>query len=289
MHGVEKIFQPDIFKNKVVFCTGGAGTICRGQVEALVALGANATIVGRNKEKTEKAAAEMSKIRHDAKVIGLSVDVRNYESLAAAVKTTVEQLGGIDILICGAAGNFLATIEQLSPNAFKTVMDIDVLGSFNTFKAASDELIKSKGQVIFVSATLHYRGVPYQGHVSAAKAAIDSLSQVIAIEYGPKGVRSNIIAPGPIAGTEGMDRLSPNQDATAKSVPVGRMGTISDIALSTVYLCSDAASFVNGAVVVVDGGSWHVTSTFVNYPEDVINPKVFKVAGTKKSKSSSKI
>lgn len=94
---------------------------------------------------------------------------------------------------CGAAGNFLATIQNLSANAFKSVIDIDVLGSYNTVKAALDEIKKNRGKILFVSATLHYNGLPYQAHVSAAKAAIDALSQVLCVEMGPYGVTSNVL------------------------------------------------------------------------------------------------
>lgn len=99
---------------------------------------------------------------------------------------------------CGAAGNFLASIGNLSPNAFKTVIDIDVLGSYNTVKAALEELKKNRGKILFVSATLHYNGMPYQAHVSAAKAAIDALSQVLCVEMGPYGVTSNVLHNHPL-------------------------------------------------------------------------------------------
>lgn len=235
-------FKDDLLIGKVVFCTGGAGSICGRQVEALVQLGCNAVITGRNLEKTQKRADEMCKLRAGAKVIGLSADVRDIRAMEGAVSTCVRELGRLDFLICGAAGNFLATMENLSANAFKTVMDIDVLGSFNTFKAASQELKKSKGRVIFVSATLHYYGSPMQAHVSAAKAAIDALSQSVAVEYGPLGITSNIIAPGPIEGTEGMSRLLPKEfnDALNKSIPLQRQGSMDDIADGTVYLFSPA-------------------------------------------------
>ena len=148
----------------MVFCTGGAGTICSAQVRALVHLGANACIVGRNVEKTERAAKEMATLRPGAKVIGIgAVDVRKFDSLKDAVARCVKELGGIDFVMygfpmllkflqglsanhfysAGAAGNFLASIEQLSVNAFKSVMDIDVLGSYNTLKATLPYLIES--------------------------------------------------------------------------------------------------------------------------------------------------
>ena len=158
----------------------------------------------------------------------------------------------------GAAGNFLAPLTQLSPNAFKSVIDIDVLGSYNTVKAcmphleASAKKHSTPARLIFVSATLHYSGTPLQAHVSAAKAAVDALSTSCAIELGPRGITSNIIAPGAIAGTEGLERLARKEDLerAASANPMQRLGTVKDIADATVFLCSDAGEHVNGTGLV---------------------------------------
>ncbi|MCJ1379274.1 hypothetical protein MMC17_002375 [Xylographa soralifera] len=308
---VSDIWKDSIFANKVVFCTGGAGTICSAQVRAMVHLGANACIVGRNVEKTEAMAKDIATARQGAKVIGVGgVDVRSVESLNATVAKCVESLGGIDFVIAGAAGNFLAPIRQLSANAFKSVIDIDVLGSYNTLKATLPQLLKAAatskadgkpgtsllllppphpcystrvlpqpptypsfpsltiinpplppaGRIIFVSATLHNTGVALQTHVCAAKAAVDALSANAAIELGPHGITSNVIAPGAIADTEGLARLARPEDlkASAKQIPMGRAGTVRDIADSTVFLFSEGGNHVNGTVAVVDGGGWRM-------------------------------
>ncbi|KAH6699985.1 peroxisomal 2,4-dienoyl-CoA reductase SPS19 [Cadophora sp. MPI-SDFR-AT-0126] len=274
---VSTAWRRNLFDKKVVFCTGGAGTICSGQVRALVYLGANACIIGRNVEKTELMAKDICSSREGAKVIGIGgIDVRSIESLLTAVARCVDELGGIDFVIAGAAGNFLAPFMQLSSNAFKAVMDIDVLGSYNTAKAVLPHLLVSAashksesgtaspkgtgGRIIFVSATIHYTGLPLQTHVAAAKAAVDQLSNSLAIELGPRGITSNTIAPGPIAETEGIKRLSSEADSneSGKAVPLGRFGTVKDIADATVWLFSDAANFVNGSTVVVDGGAWRM-------------------------------
>lgn len=253
-------WKENIFKGKVAFVTGGAGTICRVQTEALVLLGADAVILGRNVAKTEKAAKEIAALRPGAKVLGLgNVDVRDVHNIAKAVDETVKQLGRIDFVIAGAAGNFLADFNHLSSNAFKSVVSIDLLGSFNTVKACFDQLRKNKGAVIFVSATLHYYGVPFQSHVGAAKAGVDALSNALAVELGPLGIRLNCIAPGAIAGTEGMARLTPpGQQPMDEKVPLQRYGQTKDIADATVYLFSPAASYVTGTIQVVDGGLWHI-------------------------------
>jgi len=281
----------------VLFCTGGSGSICSAQTKALVCLGADAAIIGRNVEKTERMAAEIAASRPGARVLGIAgVDVRDAEALRNAAQRCARELGSIDYVIAGAAGNFLASISNLSSNAFKSVIDIDVLGSYNTAKATLPYLLESArkyknegrptgdkgtgGRIIFVSATIHYTGLPMQAHVSAAKAAVDSLSNAIAIEYGPLGITSNIIAPGPIAGTEGMERLAKSDEASLeksrKGIPLGRMGEVKEIADATIYLFSDAANFVTGQALgtkhlvlcngyfytdepkVVDGASWRL-------------------------------
>ncbi|SGZ52478.1 CIC11C00000004691 [Sungouiella intermedia] len=266
------VWKPDLFRGKVVFVTGGAGTICRVQTEAMILLGADAAIVGRNKEKTDKAAQEMAQLRPNAKVISCpNTDVRDVKSIAKAVELTVKELGRIDFVIAGAAGNFLADFNHLSSNAFASVVNIDLLGSFNTAKATFNELKKTKGSIIFVSATLHYYGVPFQVHVGAAKAGVDALSNALAVELGPLGIRSNCIAPGPIAGTEGLERLVPDINECIRKVPLQRLGSTQDIAEATVYLFSPAASYVTGTVQVVDGGSWHLglLSTLHLYPVEI--------------------
>ncbi|RCK56109.1 Peroxisomal 2,4-dienoyl-CoA reductase SPS19 [Candida viswanathii] len=271
----ESSWKPDLFKGKVVFITGGAGSICRVQAEAMVLLGANAAIIGRNVEKTESAAKEIASLRSGAKVLGIGgIDVRKVDSLKSAVDKTVAELGRIDFVIAGAAGNFLCDFNHLSSNAFKSIIDIDLLGSFNTVKATFDQLRKNKGALLFVSATLHYYGVPFQIGVGAAKAGVDALSNALAVELGPLGIRSNCIAPGPIDGTEGVERLVRASKAeAAKKVPLQRLGSTQDIADGTVYLFSPAASFVTGDVLVVDGANWQVSSGVgaANYPVSILN------------------
>ncbi|KAK1065734.1 peroxisomal 2 4-dienoyl-CoA reductase sps19, partial [Friedmanniomyces endolithicus] len=265
---LSSVWRDGIFKDKVLFCTGGAGTICSMQVRAFVALGGNACITGRNAEKTEKGAADIASVRPGAKVIGIVADVRDMVAMEAAAERCATELGSLDFAIAGAAGNFLAPMSQLSSNAFKTVMEIDTLGSFHTAKAVLPYLIQSVqkhknsgkeepsgtgGRIIFISASFHFRGQPLQAHVMAAKAAVDQISSSVAMEYGPHGITSNVITPGPISGTEGMERLSTADARSVKEckakIPVGRWGEVKEIADATVFLFSDAGSYVNGVVL----------------------------------------
>ncbi|TGZ76906.1 NAD(P)-binding protein [Ascodesmis nigricans] len=285
------VWRDNIFAGKVVLCTGGAGTICSVQVGAMIQLGANAAIIGRRGDVTSSKAAELQSLRSGSRVLGISADVRSFDSLQSAVETTIRELGRLDYVICGAAGNFLATVENLSPNAFKAVMDIDVLGSYNTVKAALPYLKESRGKILFVSATLHYTGTPFQAHVSAAKAAVDALSQVLAVELGPYGITSNVVAPGPIAGTEGMARLSREDTGQVlrKATPLQRFGKTHEIADATIYLFSSAGDYVTGDIIVVDGGTWHrqgAGSMGMEYPEAITSGAIVTgVAGMKKETS----
>lgn len=152
-------------------------------------------------------------------------------------------------------------METMSFNAFKTVIDIDVLGTFNTIKATMPFLLRSPNpRLIYMSAPFHYTGMPLQAHAAAAKSAVDSLMASVTLEYGPRGVTSNVIAPGAIAGTEGMTRLgstrSTEMEDFSRAIPSGRMGTCRDVADATVFLFSAAGSYINGQCVVVDGGGW---------------------------------
>lgn len=272
----EGSWKPELFKGKVVFVTGGAGTICRVQTEAMVLLGCQAAIVGRSKDSTIEAAEEISKLGSEGCVLPLfNVDVRDFKQMEEAVEQTVAKFGRIDYVIAGAAGNFVCDFAHLSSNAFKTVVDIDLIGSFNTVKACFPQLVKNKGSILFVSATLHYYGVPFQSHVGAAKAGVDALSNALAVELGPLGIRSNCIAPGPIGGTEGFKRLV-TEDLRGRAtelVPLQRLGTTKDIAESTVFLFSPASAFVTGTISVVDGGAWHVGTHFSQnlYPGQLLS------------------
>jgi len=268
------VFKDDIFQGKVLFCTGGSSGICKSMTLSIMRHGAEAFILGRKQDKGEAAAKELSEAT-GRRCVFASVDVRKPETLKVAVKRCIEIYGKIDFVISGAAGNFLAPISGLSENAFRTVIEIDTLGTYNTVKATLPYIRESRGSYIHVSATLHYRGMPYQAHVSAAKAGVDALSNVIAVEEGPRGIRSNVIAPGPILGTEGMDRLTPRamKDAITKQVPLQRQGETDDIANTAVFLFSEVANWINGQVIAVDGGHNHTSIQPLSYPESVLYPE----------------
>jgi len=277
-----KTFADGILKGHVAFVTGGGTGITGGVARALAEAGAHVALVSRRLEHLEPAAKAINDARTGSAIsnstvmegsdtnsasmgeaFAIAADVRNPEEVANAITATVERFGKVDIVVNGAAGNFLCAAEELSPNGFGTVVDIDLKGSFNVCRAAFAELKKNRGQILNISATLHYLGTPMQLHVSAAKAGVDALTKNLAVEWGPYGIRVNAIAPGPIADTEGMKRLVPEpiKEKLKKRIPLGRFGLIRDIEQAAVFLCSDAANFINGAILVVDGGQWMAANT----------------------------
>jgi peroxisomal 2,4-dienoyl-CoA reductase len=249
-------FRPDILKGKVAFITGGGSGINFGVAKALASHGADIAIMGRREDVLQHACQELSKL--GVRTFYKSGDVRNPESCQAAIEETVNALGQLDILVNGAAGNFLCPPEVLSPNGFKSVVDIDLIGTFNMCRYAYKHLRESKGLILNISATLHYVGTPFQAHVSAAKAGVDALTINLAAEWGPEGIRVCGIAPGPIGDTEGMRRLAPGEtgEKMKKEIPLRRFGETAEIGMAAVFLASSAASYITGETLVVDGGQW---------------------------------
>ncbi len=256
MPGPLDVFRDGVLTGHVALVTGGGTGICRGIAAAYARLGADVCIVSRKQDVLDATAKELSAATGRT-ILGVAADVRNPDAIAAAVKATVDRFGKLDTLVNGAAGNFLAPAAALSPNGFRTVIDIDLNGTFNASRAAFELLQKAGDALILnISATLHYHGTPRQIHASAAKAGVDAVTKNLAVEWGRFGIRVCGIAPGPIADTEGMKRLAPGEvgDKARAAIPVGRFGSIEEIAAAAVFLRSPAAAYISGHVLVVDGG-----------------------------------
>ena len=254
----QSVFRSDILEGKVAFVTGGGSGICLGITRALMEHGAHAAIVGRKADRLAAAAKDLESSTGRA-CVPVPCDVRDGQAVEAALRATLDRFGRIDIVVNGAAGNFLAPAAQLSYNGFRTVLDIDAMGTFNVSRAAFDAYLRDNGGVILnISATLHYGATPLQIHASAAKAAVDSMTRTLAVEWASMGIRVNGIAPGPIDDTEGMSRLAPGdmKQKMIDSIPIKRFGRIDEIASLSVFLCSDAASLIHGTTIVADGGAW---------------------------------
>lgn len=250
------IFADNILDGKVAYVTGGGTGITGGIARAMAEHGAKVTIVSR---KIENLKAMKTVIEEKGgECLAIATDVRDFEAVTDSLARAREHYGKIDIVVNGAAGNFLCAADQLSSNGFGTVVDIDTKGTFNVCRASFEHLKESRGQILNISATLHYLATPMQIHVSAAKAGVDAITRNLSAEWGRYGIRVNGIAPGPIEDTEGMKRLLPAElkEKITKRIPLGRFGRISDIENAALFLTSDAAAYINGVTLVVDGGQW---------------------------------
>jgi NAD(P)-dependent dehydrogenase (short-subunit alcohol dehydrogenase family) len=251
-----RIFRERLLEGKVAFITGGGSGICLRMAERFAEYGATVVLAGRKQGRLDAAAES---IRANGGVADTAaLDVRDYAALEAALRTTRERHGEIDILLCGAAGNFPAPVTGMSANGFKAVVDIDLLGTFNTCRAAYDFLRKPGASILSISANQATTPIAMQAHVCAAKAGVELFTKTLALEWGPEGIRANCITPGPTDDTEGMRRLAPTDEIrkrVASGVPLRRFGTKDELADLALFLSSDAASYMTGGVYLCDGGS----------------------------------
>lgn len=244
------------FKGRAVFVAGGSSGINLGIADAFAARGARVAVMSRSQDRVDAAVAHLG--RHGGIACGFAGDVRNPAAVAEALQSAHARLGDFDVLVSGAAGNFVSPALDMSPNGFKTVVDIDLLGTFNVLRQAHQFLRKPGASVISISAPQSFNPTIFQAHVCAAKAGVDMLTRVLAMEWGGDGIRVNSIVPGPIGDTEGIRRLAPTEEtrrAMEATIPLGRMGTRQEVADMAMVLSSPLASFVTGAVIPVDGGS----------------------------------
>lgn len=244
------------FSGRTVFVAGGSSGINLGIALTFATQGARVGILSRSQARVDAAVAALRE--HHPEAAGWSADVRDPGAVAAALEAAHARFGPIDVLVSGAAGNFVAPATGMSSNAFKAVVDIDLLGTFNVLRTAHAYLRKPGASVINISAPQAFNPTRLQAHVCAAKAGVDMLTRVLALEWGPEGIRVNSIVPGPIAGTEGMRRLAPCAETERRmmaAVPLGRFGQVSEIADMALVLSSRLSQYVTGVVLPVDGGS----------------------------------
>ena len=249
-----------------VFVAGGTSGINLGIARAFADAGARLGVASRAPEKVEAARALLSSV---APALGYALDVRDPHAVACALANFAEAAGPIDVVVSGAAGNFPVLARDLSPNGFKAVVDIDLLGTFHVMRAAYRHMRRPGGALINVSAPQAQIPMERQVHVCAAKAGVDMVTRCLAVEWAPEGLRVNGVVPGPIDGTEGMDRLAPEgplRDAVREAVPQRRLGTPDDVARLCLFLGSEAAGYVNGQIVAADGG-WALTGAVMPLAE----------------------
>jgi NAD(P)-dependent dehydrogenase (short-subunit alcohol dehydrogenase family) len=250
------VFRDDIMVGKAVYVAGGTRGMNLAIAKKLASKGAAVAVMSRNEERVAAATAELKAINPDC--MGFSADARDYDRVAETMAAAAEAFGGLDIVVAGQAGNFYAPVTHLSTNGFKAIVDIDLVGTYNVFKASYEHLRAPGASLIAITAPEAVRPLHFQAHVCAAKAGVNMLIRVMALEWGPKGIRVNGISPGPIEGSWGMANVaSPTQDIVDKitrAIPLKRWGTEEDIATTALYLSSDAASYVTGVILECDGG-----------------------------------
>lgn len=250
------VSTPSEASGRHVFVAGGSSGINLAIAHAFARRGARISIASRS---AERVAAAVDGLRaHGGQVQGYSADVRDPAAIGAALEQAAAAQGPLDVVVSGAAGNFVAPALGMSPNGFRTVVDIDLNGTFNVLRLAHAHLRKPGACVLNISAPQAYNPTMFQAHVCAAKAGVDMLTRVLAMEWGGEGVRVNSIVPGPIGDTEGVRRLAPTPealDAMRATVPLGRLGGTEDVAALALFLASEQAAYITGAVIPVDGGS----------------------------------
>jgi 2,4-dienoyl-CoA reductase [(3E)-enoyl-CoA-producing], peroxisomal len=253
------MFANDTLKGRTALITGGGTGIGLEIATIYARLGASVMLVGRDEERVQATARMIAETGGSADA--RRVDVREYDDLKAAVDATVERFGSLDILVNNAAGNFICPTAELSPRGWKTVIDIDLNGTFHGCHAAYPHLKQSRhgGSIISIITMLGVTGWPGAAHAAAAKGGILSLSRTLAVEWGDDNIRVNTISPGPIGDTEGVRRMyieAGRGDLEAKKTALGRFGRKEDIANAAVFLASDLANYVTGENLIVDGGRW---------------------------------
>jgi NAD(P)-dependent dehydrogenase (short-subunit alcohol dehydrogenase family) len=244
------------FSGQHVFVFGGTTGINLGIAQAFARQGAAVTVASRKQDNVDAAVAVLKTF--GGRVHGVCADVRDFDGVGRAFEDAVAAFGPLDVLVSGAAGNFLCEAKDMSANGFKVVIDIDLIGTFHVLRQAYAHLRKPGAAVINITAPQSFIPMRYQAHACAAKAGVDQLTRILALEWGSDGVRVNSISPGPIDGTEGFTKLMARDDderASAQSaVPLKRFGTLDDIANLALFLASPYANYISGALIPCDGG-----------------------------------
>jgi len=262
MNAGQDIFAPGLLRGRHAVISGAGSGICQAIAERFASHGAAVSIIGRNLEKSRAAAERI--VAEGGRAEGHSADVRDFDAVKVVLDTAASRFGPVDIVLAGAAGNFVAEAMGMSPNGFRTVIDIDLLGTYHLFRAAYPHIPKPGGHVLAISAVQANMPTAAQSHVCAAKAAIESMIRTLSIEWGPFGIRCNAISPGPVAETEGLARLAPgggsDWERIRAGIPLGRAASREEIADLALFLVSGAAAYINGTVIAIDGGQSNLGS-----------------------------
>jgi NAD(P)-dependent dehydrogenase (short-subunit alcohol dehydrogenase family) len=257
-----KMLRDNALENKVIVVTGGGSGLGKAMTQYFLELGAKVAITSRDLEKLKKTAAELE-TQTGGSCLPIQCDVRHYDQVENMLAEVLKTFGKVDVLLNNAAGNFISPTERLSANAFDTVIDIVLKGSKNCTLAFGKHWIDTKqstATVLNIVTTYAFTGSAYVVPSATAKAGVLAMTRSLAVEWAKYGIRTNAIAPGPFPTKGAWDRLLPGDLSEkfdmAKKVPVGRVGDHQELANLAAYLVSDFSAYINGEVVVIDGGEW---------------------------------
>ncbi|WP_165830441.1 SDR family oxidoreductase [Flavobacterium aquariorum] len=262
MSYTDKMLRDDALKGKVIVVTGGGSGLGKAMTKYFLELGAQVAITSRDLEKLKSTAQELE-TETGGTCLPLQCDVRHYEEVENMLQAVLKAFGKVDVLLNNAAGNFISPTERLSANAFDTVIDIVLKGTKNCTLAFGKHWIDTKqtsSTVLNIVTTYAWTGSAYVVPSATAKAGVLAMTRSLAVEWAKYGIRTNAIAPGPFPTKGAWDRLLPGDLAEkfdmAKKVPLKRVGDHQELANLAAYLVSDFSAYVNGEVVVIDGGEW---------------------------------
>ena len=257
-----KMLRDDALNGKVIVITGGGSGLGKAMTKYFMELGAKVAITSRDLEKLKKTATELE-AETGGKCLPVQCDVRHYDQVEAMLAQVLKTYGKVNVLLNNAAGNFISPTERLSANAFDTVIDIVLKGSKNCTLAFGKHWIDTKQEtstILNIVTTYAFTGSAYVVPSATAKAGVLAMTRSLAVEWAKYGIRSNAIAPGPFPTKGAWDRLLPGDLADkfdmAKKVPLKRVGDHQELANLAAYLVSDFSAYINGEVVVIDGGEW---------------------------------
>ena len=254
------MFKNDLLKNKTIIITGGGTGLGKSMATRFGELGANLVLTSRRQEVLDEAAREIND-KTGAEILTVSTDIRHSDQVTEMAKKAIDKFGKIDCLLNNAAGNFISPTENLSENAFRTIIDIVLVGTFNCTQAAGKAMRDSGGGVILnIVTTYAFTGSGYVVPSACAKSGVLAMTRSLAVEWAKYGIRTNAIAPGPFPTKGAWKRLVPPRLNIEKKmmerVTLKRFGEHDELANLASYLMADESGYMNGEVITMDGGEW---------------------------------